>query len=189
MLVICLALLAGFRLGRADDKEEKERRESLEKLLAEAERTMEKEEWAVERKQFIADLAKHLDKADRIDLLRINPRALPEGNPERKKELHGYEVLSEVRIDSKEQRKEAAAFLGKTLHWDDLRMAGCFNPRHGLRVVSGRRRLDFLICFECHRVMVFDGGKQIAELPTVDTDKKNTIERLLEEAQKKKEQK
>jgi hypothetical protein len=183
--LVCLGLLATFRPCRADDKEEKERREKLEKQLAELEPTLEKEEWAVERKKIIAELKGHLDKADRIDLFRLNPKELPEGNKEAKKEFHGYEVLSELRVEANDQRNTAAAFLGKTLHWNELRKALCFNPRHGLRVLSGKRTLDFLICFQCNRVDIFEGCEQLATLPLGFTDKNNPIERLIAQNEKK----
>lgn len=177
-LVACLAWLSAIQLGHADEKEEKERREKLEKELAEWEPALAKEEWAVRRKQFIAEMAKHLDKADRIDLFRLNPTRPPEENKQGKKEFHGYEILSEVRALAKEQRQEAAGFLGKTLHWNDLRMALCFNPRHGMRLMSGKQTLDFLICFECNRVRIFDGDEQLAEIAMAFTDPKNPIEKL-----------
>jgi hypothetical protein len=184
-LLVCLGPVTALQPGRADDKEDQQRREKLEKQLAELEPRLEKEEWAVNRKKFIAEMQGQLDKADRIDLFRLNPSGLPEGNKEGKKEFRRYEVLSELRVEAKEQRKEATAFLGKTLHWNEWRMALCFNPRHGLRAVCGKRTLDFLICFECNRAQIFEGGEQLATLPLAFTDKNNPIERLLAENDKK----
>jgi hypothetical protein len=171
--------------ARADDKEEKERRERIEKQLAELEPRLEKEEWAVKCKQTIAEFMKELTNAERIDLFRINPRELPEENKEKKKEFHGYEILAEARVASDEKRKEVATFLGKTLHWSELRKASCFNPRHGLRAVSGKRTWDFLICFECNRVRVFEGGETLAELPLAFVEGKNPIEQFLQGSDKK----
>jgi len=184
VIALCLAWLVAYQPSYPDEKEEKERRE-LEKQLAEMEPTLEKEEWAIKRKQFIAEMTKYLDKADHIDVFRLNPRALPEGNKGEKKEFYGYEILSEARIEPKEQRKEVAAFLGRTLHWNELRKAFCFNPRHGLRAISGKKSLDFLICFECNRVRIFDGGEQLAELPMGFTDQKNPIKRFIADHEKK----
>jgi hypothetical protein len=178
-LFVCLVPLTTLQLGQADDKVEKERREKLEKLLAKLDPGLEKEEWAVNRKKFIVEMKGQLDKADRIDLFRLNPKGLPEGNTEGKKEFRGYEILSELRVEAKEQRKEATDFLGNALHWNELRKALCFNPRHGLRVVSGKRTLDFLICFECNRVQIFEGGEELETLPLGFTEMNNPVERLL----------
>jgi hypothetical protein len=161
--------------------DEKQRRAELEKELAKLEPDLEKEEWAVKRKQFIAELTNQLEKAERVDLLRINP--LPkDGNAE--KMFHGHAVLSEVRVTSKDQRKKVAGFVGKTLHWNEGRTALCFEPNHGMRVVSGDKTTDFLICFSCNRVRIFEGDKQVAALPLAFTDKDNPVEKCLTESEK-----
>ncbi len=41
----------------------------------------------------------------------------------------------------------------------------CFNPRHGFRVMLENRVVDFLICFECDSMYVFDLGDTF-ELPS-----------------------
>ena len=33
----------------------------------------------------------------------------------------------------------------------------CFDPRHGLRAVFGSRVIDFLICFDCGSLYIYDG--------------------------------
>ena len=38
-------------------------------------------------------------------------------------------------------------------------VAGCFSPRHGLRVVAEGVTYDLLICYECMSVALFEGGK------------------------------
>jgi hypothetical protein len=37
--------------------------------------------------------------------------------------------------------------------------AGCFNPRHGLRLKGGGKSVDLVICFECLQVEVFVNGE------------------------------
>ena len=37
----------------------------------------------------------------------------------------------------------------------------CFNPRHAIHVVSGKKTLDILVCFECRHVRFVLGGHQI----------------------------
>jgi hypothetical protein len=185
VLALLLSLPITFQLGRGDDKQQKERWEELEKELAQQEANLEKDESTVRLKQFIAKMTEHLDKADRISLFRLDPEGLPEKDKEGKKEFHGYEIVSSVVVEENDQRKETAAFLGKILHWNEGRKALCFNPRHGLRVVSGSRTLDFLICFECHRVRIYEGQKCLAELATTFTDESNPIEKCLAESEKK----
>ena len=52
----------------------------------------------------------------------------------------------------------------------DGAVAGCFNPRHGIRVTHGGRTFDFVICFECLSVSLYAGdakedGFLIADSP------------------------
>jgi hypothetical protein len=167
----------------ASDKEEKERREKEEKQLAELDRLFEKEDWAIERKKSINAIAKELQKAERILLYRLNPKPLPEKSKDTKRSFHNHAILLEVPARTAEQRKEVASFLGKSLHWNEGRKALCFNPRHGAQVVLGKRTLDFLICFECCRVDIYEGGKFRTSLP-LKVPKENSIQKILREVAK-----
>lgn len=183
LMVVCLVAASS---SAADDKEDKQSLDRLKKELAEIEPIFEKEDWAVARKKLIAELRKDLDKAERMELYRLNARALPEGNPQKKKEFHGYEILAEVTVSSGNQRKGAAAFLGSKLHWSEFRKAACFNPRHGMKLVSGKRTLEFLICFECWQVDVYEGGKGLGRLAVDFTEGKNPLDQSLQELTEKK---
>ncbi|MBA4066816.1 MAG: hypothetical protein C0501_24530 [Isosphaera sp.] len=37
--------------------------------------------------------------------------------------------------------------------------AACFNPRHGIRVTSDKKTVDFVVCFECFSVKSYADGK------------------------------
>ena len=39
-------------------------------------------------------------------------------------------------------------------------VAGCFNPRHGIRLIGGGETTDLVICFECLQVQVFVDGRR-----------------------------
>jgi hypothetical protein len=39
--------------------------------------------------------------------------------------------------------------------------AACFNLRHGIRVTHNRKTLDFVICFECARVNIYEGESEL----------------------------
>jgi hypothetical protein len=182
-VVVISCLIAPSYLP-ANDKEDKERWEKVEKQLAELEPTLEKEEWAVKLKQSINELTKQVQKAERILVFRLNPKPLGKKGKDTERVFHGYAILVEGPAKTAEQRKEVASFLGKTLHWNELRKALCFNPRHGVRVVSGKRTLDFLICFECYRVEVFEGEERRSSF-ALTHPKDNPIEQLLREVEKK----
>ena len=183
--VAFLAFVGTFESGRADEKEDKEHRERLEKQLAEIEPMLEKEDWAVSCKKFIVDMKTMLDNANRVDLFRINPKPLSKEKKDGKKEFHGYEILTDFRLEPKEQHNRATAFLGSAFHWNMFRKAACFNPRHGVRIVSGNRTLDFLVCFECNTVQVFENEKPLGGLAMGFIDEKNPLEQLLQDNEKK----
>jgi hypothetical protein len=180
------ACLVACPRPRADDQKEKAEKKAQEdeKALAELERSVEKEPWAMQRKQSIAELTKELAKAERMEVFRLKPRPLPEGNPDGKPSFHGYEILLAAPADTGERRKEVTSFLGKALHWDEFRKAFCFNPRHGLRIVSGKRTLDFLLCFECFQVRVYE-GEQVRSSLALARVGDNPIEEFLRDVEKK----
>jgi hypothetical protein len=165
---------------QANDKEEQARRE---KRLAEFERVLEKEEWAASIKKVIAAIAKELEQADRIEVFWLDSSGLPKGSKE-ERAFHGYKILSDVPVEAGERRKEVASFLGRALHWNHFRMALCFNPRHGVRAVIGKRTLEFLICFECWRVSVF-GGERHSGSFALSVPAENLIEQVLYDAERK----
>ena len=33
----------------------------------------------------------------------------------------------------------------------------CFNPRHGIRAYNGEEHIDYLICFQCLRLYIYEG--------------------------------
>jgi hypothetical protein len=49
--------------------------------------------------------------------------------------------------------------------------AQCFEPHHGVRVTRAGVTTDFVICFKCLQVQVWQRGKQIAAFPTNDSAK------------------
>ena len=77
LFVVCCTW---FQPSHADDKGDKELREKLEQeekeiANSEAKGGFEKTDWAVKNKERIAELTKFLDKAERIDLFRLDSAA------------------------------------------------------------------------------------------------------------------
>lgn len=177
-------ILAAFTVhALADDKEDKKKKEKeeLAKKLAEADALFENEKWAVERRKLIDEWKELLSKAEGMDLYRLNPRKLGEDAKD-KKAFHGYEILATVTLD-KDQRREAGAYFGKTLHWNILRQAVCFDPNHGLRVTVGKKTLDFVICYSCDRMDVYEGDKPLPGSALVEIEP-NVLTAILDKAKK-----
>lgn len=41
-------------------------------------------------------------------------------------------------------------------------VAGCFEPRHGIKIVNKTKVTDLVICFQCYSVLIYS-GKQSGE--------------------------
>jgi len=141
--------------SRAGSKDE------LEKEIAREESDMAMTEEGKAAKKALAELLKELDKAEKVELYSLNHRKIPKDNKEVKKAFHGYGILAESSLKTEEDRKKAIAFLGKVVHWNSLRKADCFHPRHGIRVTIGKKTLDFVLCFECNRVNAYENDKPL----------------------------
>ena len=48
-------------------------------------------------------------------------------------------------------------------------VAECFEPRHGIRVVHGGHRYEFVICFECLQIRVYEDDKQVESVLTSES--------------------
>ena len=79
-------------------------------------------------------------------------------------QFHSYPVLGSTVIDSAEERQRLIAALFVGIESYQGPPADCFNPRHGIRLIYPDRQVDYLICFECYQVRVFDGPEKYTEL-------------------------
>ena len=59
----------------------------------------------------------------------------------------------------------------------DIHPAACFWPRHGLRFLSGPKRLDLVICFQCHQMEIYTSTGD--EAATVMSAGESTLNSLL----------
>ncbi|HSI35099.1 MAG: hypothetical protein ACAI43_15995 [Phycisphaerae bacterium] len=124
-----------------------------------------------------ADVDALLTKADEIELISISPEHLkeqPEGH------FHGWRVLGRTTVKGGDKAAVLAA-LRAGISENDGMVAGCFNPRHGLRATVAGRTVDLVICFECMSMQVWEGGKVTAQALTTRTPQA-TLDRVLSAA-------
>jgi hypothetical protein len=100
------------------------------------------------------DLRAVLESADQFELLSLSPDRLEE---KPKDGFHGWKVLGKTTVQDAETRKKLVAALQKGVEENTGIAAGCFNPRHGIRVTRDGQATDFVICFECLQVEVYSG--------------------------------
>ncbi len=115
-----------------------------------------------------------LDKAESIELYSLDPEPKGVGKGEK---LHGWAVLGKATVKGKDLEAIVKAVEGAV---GKGRGAKCFLPRHAIRVTSGGKTADLLICFECEWVYVYEGGKKTAD-PTV-SNVQPVLDRVLKAA-------
>ncbi len=156
LFFVPLAALTLFIFSQQTEVEKQQRKVALsERFFNQGERALEQEEWAINRKRLITMFVNEMQQSQSLVMFRLNPRPLRDEDKSKKQSFHEYEILQAFSVERAEQRKQLIEFFAATLHWNHYRMASCFNPRLGLRMVSRKRTLEFLVCYECSRVQVF----------------------------------
>jgi len=124
------------------------------------------------RVPFPPEVRRVLDEPDRFTLFSVEGG--DEGHDEilpavTEQSFHGISILGKTEIADTQQRKLLIEALddgiSKVMHGPAI----CFWPRHGISVVRGDTRFDFVICFECSQIYVLDGdGRGIFQTQTTD---------------------
>jgi len=84
--------------------------------------------------------------------------------------LYGCPVIGSVEVTDPDQRREVIAAVKSAIRNPPEQRLGCWMPRHVLRVTAKGKRIDVVICFECHSYRSYHaetesaraGGGQIA---------------------------
>lgn len=109
-------------------------------------------------------------KAAEFDLYSLDPS--PEGRNDKSPErFHGWKVLGKIALKGDTARTIHDA-IEKGREDSDGKVAACFNPRHGVRIVQDQKTFDLVICFECLSAEVYEGDKQLGSFLTTSTPTK-----------------
>ena len=73
--------------------------------------------------------------------------------------FHGFSIQSQTNLSGLEARTIAVAFV-ESFEGNSATVMMCFDPGFGMRAYRGEDRVDFVLCYECNRVLVVDGGKE-----------------------------
>lgn len=95
-----------------------------------------------------------------VEVLRLDPRAKAEkeAGPG---DFHQYPILGRAMVAAAADRAGLIAALERGMHENDGTVAGCFNPRHGLRATAPDGTItDYVICFECFSASVYQGDRR-----------------------------
>jgi hypothetical protein len=72
--------------------------------------------------------------------------------------LQHWKILGQTALDQKQTTTAINAFKSAISGWDGI-TAMCFNPRQAIRVVANSHTYDFLLCYECHQLYVYEDDK------------------------------
>lgn len=104
------------------------------------------------------DLARALNGAESWELLALDPFSFDRKDPG--KGFHGWDVLASAHTMDTALKDELTAALNAAMECRQGRMAGCYQPRHGLRVQTDAGQIDVEICFQCVTLKVYREGEE-----------------------------
>ena len=119
-----------------------------------------------------------LAKPDQIELYSLYPE-LPPAEEKPKETFHGWKVLGKTVVKDAESQKKILA-VAETITAGTG--AKCFDPRHGIRVTSGGKSVDLIICFECSWVYVHLDKDDQAACLTIKRDQQPALNKILTDA-------
>lgn len=78
-------------------------------------------------------------------------------------QLHYFKILGQASLDQAQTATAIGAFKKAIADWDGI-IAMCFDPRQAIRVTSNGHTYDFLLCYECHQLYVYEDDKLLKSL-------------------------
>jgi hypothetical protein len=86
-------------------------------------------------------------------------RRFSEKFPENSDEsFHHIPVLGRVEIIGTQEKTNLLGAFARGIRENNDMLANCFDPRHGIRIVTKTATNDFVICFECLQVQAYGFG-------------------------------
>ncbi|MFT3807095.1 hypothetical protein [Arenimonas sp.] len=114
---------------------------------------------AGDKNELPAQVAAVLRTATVVQIYSLEPVPMP-NRPSSGERWYGYEVLGKTMLDADSSKLAIEAFEKAVANWDGM-IAGCFDPRHALRIEAEGHTWDFLLCYDCHQLEVFRDGKHL----------------------------
>lgn len=79
--------------------------------------------------------------------------------------LQGWVVLGKTTLKGRTAIKAREA-IDSGRRESDGTVAGCFEPRHAVRIVHGSKTYDLVICYACLRAQIYEGTERIGAFTT-----------------------
>ncbi len=125
-----------------------------------------------------------LSKCETFELYSLDPKREFDGEGKLvpvKDGFHRWKVLGKTEVKDKGEQKKLADTLRLAAEDNFGMVAGCFNPRHGIRLKGDGKTVDLVICFECLSVEVYVDGEAKKGFLTTDEPQKE-FDRVLKAA-------
>ncbi len=104
-------------------------------------------------KEFTQEISRAFDAFETVEIFSINPIQ----NGKDLESFHGYSVLKKRIIKDRKIVIRMKKILLTMVDENPYALSGCFNPRHGIRILNRQREyIDLVICFECHKMEVIN---------------------------------
>ena len=91
-----------------------------------------------------------------VRLYTLDPRLSASPSTVNEKVFHGFAILGASDISSENEKKILLEALATGMQNRPSVTPSCFYPRHGLAIRSRTDHSDYVICFECHKVKVYN---------------------------------
>jgi hypothetical protein len=115
-----------------------------------------------DRQARVDKLFKSFEKVESFELFSLHPYRRDKSD----KGFQGWLVLGKTKIDDAATRTKVIDALRKGIDENELNpkehaAAGCFEPRHGIRLTRDTKTVDIVICFGCMHIHWHrDAGKE-----------------------------
>ena len=124
---------------------------------------------------------RNLDSVESLTLYSIDGTEASMGQESAAGEtFRGYPLLGQIDITASQSRQEIADAINSSISQSDGLVAACFWPRHALRVRAQGQTIDYVVCFQCRQLEVYE-GKSRTMIP-IETTAEPVLNRWLEQA-------
>lgn len=118
-------------------------------------------------------------EAEKITLYSIDG-VRPDRHPEGTELFHKFPVLGKTNVSETNDRSLILAAIRRGIENCRLEVgANCFWPRHGIRAERGGELVDYVICFECAQIYVYDGGGTMIDCLLTTGEPQSILDRHL----------
>ncbi len=107
-----------------------------------------------------------LDPSDRLMLHSLDPSKAPKDS----RYFHWVRIIGKMNLDNK-KAIEVVKIFKSAINNNTGKALLCFNPRQNLQIKYNNHVYDFLICYECHQLQIYEDDKMIKGITIGGTDK------------------